>query len=97
MMVRPGEKLIPYTLGICQGFDSNSGKCVYFYDQKHIVGSDLKQPQSMHGLCLVSPLNTLTEISQTIFRMRKILYGPGQGHRVSFIYLRQDKDVSCSH
>jgi len=66
---------------ICQ---KQEGLCHFYYDQKHCVGIDAKQPKNMLGLCTVSDINTLTEISQAIFRMRKILFGT---HMVIFAYV----------
>ncbi len=43
-----------------------------YYDNKHTVGIDFKQPLIMHGLVLISEDNTLTEVAQGIFRLRKM-------------------------
>ena len=71
----------PFNTTICQ---KEEDKCVFYYDQKHCVGIDLSQPKNMLGLCSVSDINTLTEISQAIFRMRKILL---KTHKVIFAYI----------
>ena len=65
---------------LCQ---KEENKCYFYYDQKHCVGTDVKQPTNMLGLCCVSDINNLTEISQAMFRMRKILTGK---HIVIFAY-----------
>lgn len=51
-----------------------------YYDHKHCVGTDFKQPFKMHGLITVGAKNNLTEISQGIFRLRNI----NIGHSVDF-------------
>ena len=65
---------------LCQ---KEENKCYFYYDQKHCVGTDVKQPTNMLGLCCVSDINNLTEISQAMFRMRKILF---KRHNVVFAY-----------
>lgn len=71
----------PFSTVVCQKEES---KCVYFFDQKHSVGTDVKQPEVMLGLCTVDDTNNLTQVSQAIFRMRKLLVG---SHKVVFLYL----------
>ena len=51
-----------------------------YYDHKHCVGADVKQPNKMHGLVTLSDENTLTEASQAIFRLRNI----NVGHSIDF-------------
>jgi len=51
-----------------------------YYDHKHCVGIDFKQPKSMHGLVTIGVTDTLTRISQGIFRLRKI----NKGHTIDF-------------
>ena len=46
-----------------------------YYDNKNCVGMDFKQPFSMHGLVVLNNYNTLTEVSQGIYRLRKINIG----------------------
>ena len=43
-----------------------------YYDNKNCVGMDFKQPLNMHGLVILNNYNTLTEVSQGIYRLRKI-------------------------
>lgn len=52
-----------------------------FYDNKHIIGTDIKQPYKLRGLVTVSNQNDLVEISQAAFRMRNLNYG----HSADFI------------
>jgi hypothetical protein len=46
-----------------------------FYDHKHIVGIDIKQPRSLRGMVTVNYFNTFTEVAQAAFRMRNLNYG----------------------
>jgi hypothetical protein len=46
-----------------------------YYDQKHCIGIDFKQPNSLHGIVTINSEDTLTKISQGIFRLRKINIG----------------------
>lgn len=66
-------------------FDKN--KMFIYYDNKHIVGTDIKQPYHLSGLISVSNFNDLVDISQATFRMRNLNYG----HTADFIL----KDISC--
>jgi hypothetical protein len=56
------------------------GQFYYFYPQSRTIGTDLPQPFSLHGLCLFDMHNTLTQISQAVFRMRLV----NRGHTVVF-------------
>lgn len=51
-----------------------------FYDNKHCIGTDFKQPDKMKGLVSIRYNDTLTKISQAIFRLRNINFG----HSVDF-------------
>lgn len=51
-----------------------------YYDQKHTVGIDYPQKIRMQGLVTVTNFNRLTDISQGIFRLRKL----NKGHSVDF-------------
>lgn len=61
-------------------------KTFIYYDNKHTVGVDIKQPYNMAGLCTIKK-NTLTDISQGIFRLRDLNYG----HYVDFIIDDKEK------
>jgi hypothetical protein len=52
-----------------------------YYDHRHIVGIDIKQPFSMYGLTTVNYFNTYTEVAQAIFRLRNM----NSGHCVDFV------------
>jgi hypothetical protein len=51
-----------------------------YYDQKHTVGIDYPQKVHMRGLVTVTNFNRLTDISQGMFRLRKL----NKGHSVDF-------------
>ena len=77
---KEGEAISPFNTVVCQ----YQSKCMYYYDQKHSIGTDAKQSTHVIGLCTVGPNSTLTEISHAMFRLRKILYGT---HIVVFAYV----------
>lgn len=52
-----------------------------YYDNRHIIGIDIKQPFNLKGLVSVAPDNKLTDVAQAIYRLRNI----GYGHCVDFI------------
>jgi len=52
-----------------------------YYDHRHIVGIDIKQPFAMYGLTTVNYFNTYTEVAQAVFRLRNM----NSGHRVDFL------------
>ena len=52
-----------------------------YYDHKHTVGVDIKQPYKMLGLVTVSKFNRFTDISQGSYRLRKL----NKGHSVDFV------------
>ena len=60
-------------------FDTND--LFIYYDNKHIVGTDIKQPSQMKGLASVSSYNKITDISQASFRLRQLNYG----HTIDYI------------
>ena len=47
----------------------------YYYDQTHVVGSDLKQPRDGHVLIIINSKTRMTDFSQAIFRFRKLNRG----------------------
>ena len=55
-----------------------------YYDHKHCVGTDFKQPFKIHGLVTIKNKNNLTEIAQGIFRLRFV----NIGHSIDF-YLKE--------
>ena len=57
-----------------------------YYDHKHTIGIDFKQPSKMHGLVSVSKNSTLTQIAQGIFRLRNI----NIGHSIDFYSYKKE-------
>ncbi len=51
-----------------------------YYDNKHVVGTDIRQPYFMKGLCTIGKNNKYSDTSQAIYRMRNLNYG----HSISF-------------
>lgn len=52
-----------------------------YYDQKHTIGIDIIQPPIMKGLVTISSFNRLTDVFQSVYRLRKI----NRGHSVDFL------------
>lgn len=65
------QNKIPYN----ENIDYKKGEIFIFYDNRHIVGIDIKQPYTLKGLATVNTFNKLTEIAQAIFRLRHLNYG----------------------
>ena len=63
-----------------------------YYDHKHCVGIDFKQPFEMKGLVTIANKSTLTDIAQGIFRLR----GINIGHFVDFYYDRSIPAITTS-
>lgn len=67
--------------GVIKNYKNETYQNVFmFYDHKHCVGTDFKQPFKMRGLVTIGAKNNLTEIAQGIFRLRNI----NVGHSVDF-------------
>ena len=47
----------------------------YYYDQCHVVGSDLKQPREGHVIVIINNKTRWTDFAQAIFRFRKLNRG----------------------
>jgi hypothetical protein len=47
----------------------------YYYDQAHIVGTDIKQPQSGHGAIIINKQTKISDMAQAMFRFRKLNRG----------------------
>lgn len=61
--------------------DADLDKIFYYYDNKHVIGTDIPQPYKLKGLVTVSSFNDFVEISQASFRMRNLNYG----HSVNYV------------
>jgi hypothetical protein len=59
-----------------------------YYDNKHIIGIDIQQPYILKGIATVSNFNRFTDISQAIYRLRKLNYG----HTIDFLVKRSVSD-----
>ncbi len=57
---------------------------IYYYSQRHIVGIDIKQPTLLTGLVLLNSNSIYTNVSQAIFRMRKL----NKGHFITIGYVK---------
>ena len=55
-------------------------KIFIYYDNKHCVGIDFKQPNKMKAIITLNSSNTLTQLSQSIYRLRNI----NIGHTIDF-------------
>lgn len=56
-------------------YKENAKDNFYYYDQTHVIGSDLKQPRNGHILIIITSKTRMTEFSQAIFRFRKLNRG----------------------
>ena len=63
-------------------------KPIFYYDQSHIIGIDIKQEKypSLKGLCIIDDKTKYTEIAQGIFRLGKINFG----HSID-IYIKNEE------
>ncbi len=87
-----GEKLIYNGLNDIILYDNHlhkSDEIFIYYDNKHIIGIDFKQPLNMNGLVLIHKHNKLTEVAQGIFRLRKV----NITHTIDF-YINKPSDFS---
>jgi len=69
-------------------YTENDENNFYYYDQCHLVGSDLKQHNIGHVLILFDKTTRMTEFEQALFRFRKI----NRGTYMSLIYIRYNND-----
>jgi hypothetical protein len=65
---------------------------VYYYSQRHIVGIDFKQPNILTGLVLLNSNSIYTNVSQAIFRMRKL----NKGHSIRIGYIKTSNGESIT-
>lgn len=65
-------------------------KVVYYYDQRHIVGTNFVQPIILNGLVTIDKHSLRTNVAQAIYRMRKL----NEGHTVTICY--NDTDIRDS-
>jgi hypothetical protein len=65
---------------------------IYYYSQRHIIGIDFKQSTILTGVVLINSSNIYTDVSQAIFRMRKL----NKGHSIRIGYVNDNKSISSS-
>ncbi len=70
----------------------NRDEVVYYYSQRHIVGIDFKQPTILTGLVLLNSNSIYTNVSQAIFRMRKL----NKGHSIRIGYFKTSTGQSIT-
>jgi hypothetical protein len=58
-----------------QQLTTNRQKSVYYYDNKHTVGTDLTLPTNAVGIVLINLGSSLSKVAQAVFRMRNINMG----------------------
>ena len=75
------------TKNYTDNIDIPLNKRFYYFDNKHIVGQDFKINENAYGLVTIRYDSKLRDISQGIFRLRKIELG----QRCDIIYLSEDK------
>ena len=63
-----------------------------YYDNKHTIGIDFKQPYKMRGLVTINNNNTLTEVVQGIFRLRNI----NIGHTIDYFYNKDNNNENIT-
>jgi hypothetical protein len=74
--------------GVEKKYNNEINDIFIYYDHKHTIGIDFKQPYQMLGLVTINNTNTLTEVVQGIYRLRNI----GKGHRVNYFYNKNNND-----
>jgi hypothetical protein len=63
----------------------------YYYDNQHITGIDAKIPLGTYGLCLLGKNSKRRDVSQGMFRMRKLAKSVNQTERHSIIFVLSEK------
>ena len=61
--------------------NDESNKYFYYYDNQHIVGTDIQQPTNMFGLLTMTYFNNYTNIAQAAFRIRDL----GEKRKIDYI------------
>jgi hypothetical protein len=61
----------------------------YYYDQCHIVGTDLEQPNQGYIAVIINKHTKWTEFSQGIFRFRKL----NRGTYLKIFYITNDREI----
>ena len=66
-----------------------SGKVMYYYSQRHIIGSDFTQPNILNGIITIDDNSKYTNIAQAMFRMRKL----NEGHTIDICYVGNNVNI----
>ena len=56
-------------------YEKPTKNTIYFYDQGHTVGTDIKQPQTGHFAIIVDESTKISDFAQAIFRFRQLNRG----------------------
>jgi len=84
LYITKDDIVMHYHIGYTEKYDNTlftSDEIFIFYDHKHIVGMDIRQPLTLKGLTTIDSFNRFTDTSQGIFRMRNL----NRGHTVDYI------------
>lgn len=71
------------------GREFMNNEVFYYYDQKHIIGTDFRQPNLMKGIIIIDDRNDYSTIAQGIYRMRKL----NRGHTVDINYIGKKLEI----
>jgi hypothetical protein len=85
MYINENDKIITVTKN---NVDNNN--IFVYYDQKHTIGIDIAQPYILKGLVTVNYFNKFTDVSQGMYRLRKMNFG----HTVDFLLTNINKQIS---
>jgi len=80
-----GLEYSPSLFNFYKPFDNNN---FYYYDQCHIVGTDLEQPNEGYIAVIIDKNTKWTEFSQGIFRFRKL----NRGTYLKIFYITNNKE-----
>ena len=61
--------------GITKKFKKSFDNNFYYYDQCHVIGTDIEQPQEGHVAILINTETKMSDFAQAIFRFRKLNKG----------------------
>jgi hypothetical protein len=68
------------------------GEVIFYYSQRHIVGVDFRQPTILNGVVLINNNNNYTQMSQAIYRMRKL----NKGHSIIIGYCENTPNIKST-
>jgi len=73
--------------GIKENFKGVQENNFYYYDQCHIVGTDIKQPQEGHVAIIINKSTKMSDFAQAIFRFRQL----NKGTYLSIILIEEEE------